>query len=90
MYEPINPALYHFWSSGLVGLLGLVLIQLISSQSSSTAQDGSSDWISSRQFFLLLLLAVWLHIPADVVEHGYPPRTVSGLQGLTDFVVGLL
>jgi hypothetical protein len=86
MYDPINPAWYHFWSSGLVGLLGLVLIYLTTSRSQSTAQDGCTGWISSRQFYLLLLLAVWLHIPADMAEHGYPPRILSGMEGLVEFV----
>jgi hypothetical protein len=38
--------------------------------------------MSSRQFLLLLLLATWTHIFADVVEHGYAPRTIEGITGL--------
>jgi len=82
MYDPIHPAFYHFWSSALVGSLGLAWIYLISSPSSSTDQRGCISWMSSRQLLLLLLLSVWIHIPADIVEHGYGPRTVEGVTGL--------
>jgi hypothetical protein len=90
MYDPINPVWYHFWSSSLVGLLGLLLISLISSRSQSTDLDGSTNWISSQRFYLLLLLAVWLHIPLDIIEHGGPPKIVSGINGLTDFLLTIV
>jgi hypothetical protein len=90
MHGLIHRGLYHFWSSGLAVLLGLVLIYLISSRSRSEDHDGSISWMSSRQFYLLLLLGVWVHIPADVIEHGGPPKIISGLRGLIEFVVALL
>jgi hypothetical protein len=90
MHEFIHRGLYHFWSSGLAVLLGLVSIYLTSSRSRSEDRDGSISWMSSRQFYLLLLLAVWVHIPADVIEHGGPPKIISGIQGLIEFVVALL
>lgn len=89
MYDPINPGFYHFWSSGVVGLLGLALIYLTSSQSSSTDQGGSISWISLRQFYLLFVLAAWTHIVADVIEHGGLPKIISGIQGLTEFLTSL-
>lgn len=90
MYDPIHPGLYHFWSSGLAVFLGLVLIYSTSPRSQSEDRDGSISWMSSRQFYLLLLLAVWVHIPADVIEHGGPPKIVSGMKGLIEFAVALL
>ncbi|MFT4881068.1 MAG: hypothetical protein ACI9HI_001069 [Salinirussus sp.] len=90
MYDPIHPGLYHLWSSALVGLLGLVWIYLTSSPSQSTGHGGSTSWISTRQFYGLLLLAVWTHIGADVVEHGWLPRAVSGAQGAINFLTGIL
>lgn len=81
MYEPLHPGLYHFWSSGLVGLLALALMYLISSRSSQTARDGSTNSISSRQFLLLLFLSVWTHIFADVIEHGSLPKIIEGVNG---------
>jgi hypothetical protein len=88
MYDPINPGFYHFWSSGVVGLLALSLIYLTSSQSSPTDRDGYISWISIRQFCLLLLLAVWTHIGADVIEHGGLPKVLSGSRGLIKFISG--
>lgn len=79
--------LYHFSSSGLVGLLALALMRSISSSTSSTARDGSTNWISSRQFLLLLLLAAWTSIFADVVEHGHLPRIGEGLAGLAQWLL---
>jgi hypothetical protein len=90
MYDPINPGLYHLWSSALVGLLGLVWIYLTSSPSQSTGQDGFISWISTRQFCGLLLLAVWTHIAADVIEHGFLPRAISGAQGVINFLASVL
>lgn len=82
-----TPWLYHFLSSGLVGLLGLALMRSTSSSTSSTAPDGSTNWISSRQFLFLLLLAVWTSIFADVVEHGHLPRIGEGLAGLAQWLL---
>mgnify|MGYP007124914555 FL=1 len=87
MYDPINPGFYHFWSSGLAGLLGLVLMRSISSSKRSTAHDGSIGWMSSRQFLLLLVLAAWTHIAADVIEHGHLPRIDEGLAGLLSWLL---
>ena len=87
MYEPLNPGFYHFWSSGLAGLLGLVLIRSMSSNTPSTARDGSTGWMSSRQFLLLLVLAAWTHIVADVIEHGHLPRIDEGLAGLLSWLL---
>ncbi len=84
MYDPIHPAFYHFWSSALAASLGLALIYLSSSGKQSGDHGGSISWMSSRQFYSLLLLSVWMHIPADVVEHGFLPRIGSGMRGLTD------
>ncbi|ESS05675.1 MAG: hypothetical protein A07HB70_02153 [uncultured archaeon A07HB70] len=89
MYDPINPGFYHLWSSGLAGLLGLAWIYLTSSRSPSTDRGGSISWISIRQFYGLLLLAVWTHIAADVVEHGGAPSAISGAQGAIRFLTGL-
>lgn len=90
MYDPIHPAFYHFWSSGLVGLLGLASIYLISTRRSSAARDGSTNWMSSRRLYLLLLLAAWTHIPADVIEHGNGPRISNGIRQLAAFLHQLL
>ncbi|MFD1632342.1 hypothetical protein ACOZ4L_06060 [Haloplanus ruber] len=90
MYDPIHPGFYHFWSSALVGLLGYLSICLISSVSQSTDLRGCGTSISLRQFYLLLVLAVWTHIIADVIEHGYLPRIGWGLQGLSDYLRSLL
>lgn len=90
MYDPIHPVFYHFWSSGLVGLLGLGLMYLISSLQPSTAPNGSVNWMSLPRFCLLLLLAVWVHIPADIIEHGYQPRIASGIAGLIEFLLSIL
>ena len=87
MIDPFGGAFYHFWSSGLVGLLGLAWIYSTSTGSSSADRDGSTSWISSRQFFSLLVLSAWTHIFADVIEHGGPPGIVQGMQGLTDFLL---
>lgn len=81
---PIDRVWYHFWSSALVGLLALASMRLISSRYSRTDHGGSTSWISSRRLSLLLLLSVWTHIFADVIEHGFLPKVVSGLSGLTD------
>lgn len=89
MYDPINPGFYHLWSSGLAGLLGLAWIYLTSSRSQSTDQDGSTSWISIRQFYGLLLLGAWTHIAADVIEHGGAPNAVSGAQGAIRFLMSL-
>lgn len=86
MYEPVNPGFYHFWSSALVGSLGYLSIYLTSLGTQSTDQDGSAVSISSRQFYLLLLLAVWTHILADVVEHGSLPQINRGIQGLLGYL----
>ncbi|MFC7139479.1 hypothetical protein ACFQMA_06450 [Halosimplex aquaticum] len=84
MDVPLDLVWYHFWSSALVGLLGLASMRLISWRYSSTAPDGSTSWISSRRVCLLLLLSVWTHIFADVIEHGFLPKIGSGLGGLID------
>lgn len=89
MYDPIHPGFYHLWSSGLAGLLGLAWIYLTSSRSPSTARDGSTSWISTRQFYGLLLLAAWTHIAADAVEHGGAPKAISGAQGAIRFLTSL-
>ncbi|WP_459192583.1 hypothetical protein [Halosimplex sp. J119] len=81
---PIGLVWYHFWSSALVGLLGLASMRLISSRYSPTGRDGSTSWISSRRVCLLLLLSVWTHIFADVIEHDSLPMIGSGLGGLID------
>jgi hypothetical protein len=90
MYEPIHPGFYHLWSSALVGGLGLAWIYLTSSPSQSTARDGSISWISTRQFYGLLLLAVWTHIIADIIEHRGLPSAISGAQGAISFLTGIL
>lgn len=87
MPHPSHAILFHFLSSGLVGLSGLALIYLISSSTSRTAHGGSTDWISSRQFLLLLLLAVWTAIFVDVAEHGHLPRIGEGIAGLTRWLL---
>jgi hypothetical protein len=43
--------------------------------------------MSSRQLLLLLVLSAWTHIVADVVEHGYAPRTVEGVSGLLQWLL---
>jgi hypothetical protein len=83
----LTPGLYHFLSSGLAGLLGLVLIRLTSSSESPAAPGGSTGWISSRQFLLLLVLAAWTHIFADVLEHGHLPRIGEGIAGLVRWLL---
>ena len=85
MYDLIIRGLDHFLSAGAEGLWALALIYLTSSRSSSTDHGGSISWISLRQFSLLLVLAAWTHIVADVLEHGGPPQIVSGIQALIRF-----
>lgn len=87
MYDALNAVFYHFWSSGLVGLLGLALMRSISSSTWSTDRDGSIGWMSSRQFLLLLCLAAWTHIVADVIEHGHLPRIEEGVAGLLSWLL---
>lgn len=87
---PIDLVWFHFWSSALVGLLGLASMRLISWRSSRTAPDGSTSWISLRRLSLLLVLSVWTHIFADVVEHGFLPRAGRGIGGMIDALRSLL
>ncbi|WP_415380910.1 hypothetical protein [Halosimplex sp. TS25] len=87
---PLDLVWYHFWSSALVGLLGLVSMRLISSRYSSTGRDGSTSWISSRRVSLLLLLSVWTHIVVDVFEHDSLPKIGSGLGGLIDALLSVV
>lgn len=90
MYDPIHPAFYHFWSSALAVSLGLALIYLTSSDSQSEDHGGFISWMSSRQLYSLFLLSVWVHIPADVIEHGFLPKIVSGMQGLSEFLLNFV
>lgn len=87
---PIDLVWFHFWSSALVGLLALASMRLISWRSSRTDPDGSTSWISSRRVSLLLVLSVWTHIFADVVEHGFLPRVNRGLDGMMDALLSVL
>lgn len=88
MIDPFHPGLYHLWSSGSVGLLAWLLMRATSSGSSSTAHGGSTSSTCWSQLRIPLLLAVWTHIIADLIEHGGLPRIASGLSELLRFLFG--
>lgn len=87
MYDPISPWFYHFWSSGFVGLLAWLWISSTSTKQLEEDQNGLTNWTFWSQLRLPLLLAVWTHITADVIEHGYPPRIINGMQQLIRFLL---
>lgn len=88
MYEVYYRGLYHLLSSGSVGLLAWLLMYSTYSPFSSPARGGSTSSISWSQLRVPLLLAVWTHIIADIVEHGGPPEVVAGITGLLRFLLG--
>jgi hypothetical protein len=90
MIDAYHRGLYHFVSSGAVGLLAWLLICWISSSSSSTGHAGSTGSTWRWHWRIPLLLAVWTHIVADVVEHGNLPRLASGVMELFRALSGLL
>jgi hypothetical protein len=86
MYDPIHPGFYHFWSSASVGLLVWLSTYSTWSPWSLTAPDGSTIWKFWWQLRVPLLCAVWTHIVADVVEHGYLPRVDRAIVGVFELV----
>lgn len=82
--------LYHFVSSGFVGWLVWRSTGSMSSGSWSTGLTGSTSSISWSRLRLALLSAVWTHIIADMVEHGYPPKLHEGIAGFGRWLIDLL
>jgi len=90
MTELLVRVAYHFLSSALVGSLALAWISSTGSRSSRPARGGFTSSISSRQWCSLLVLSVWTHIFADVLEHGSLPKIADGLTGALAALLGLL